>query len=84
MNTSRWVINTKATKHMTGIHEVFSDLNTGVWGTVRFDDCSVVRIEGCGTVIFNTFLGIYFIPKLKTNILSIGQLDEIGYKIFIK
>jgi hypothetical protein len=26
---------------------------------------------------------VYFIPRLLTNILSIGQLDEVGYKIDI-
>jgi hypothetical protein len=42
-------------------------------------------IEGCGTIIFNskscehcTFTGIYYIARLKTNILSVGQLDELG------
>jgi hypothetical protein len=51
----------------------------------------MVRIEGYRAIIFSTksgehhaFTSIYFIPKLKTNILSIGQLDEIGYEILIK
>jgi hypothetical protein len=30
-----------------------------------------------------SFDGVYFIPCLTTNIVSIGQLDEIGYKIDI-
>jgi hypothetical protein len=30
-----------------------------------------------------SFNGVYFIPRLTTNIMSIGQLDEIGYKIDI-
>jgi hypothetical protein len=30
-----------------------------------------------------SFSGIYFIAKLKTNILNIVQLDEIGYEIHI-
>jgi hypothetical protein len=29
------------------------------------------------------FDGVYFIPRLMTNIMSVGQLDEIGYKIDI-
>jgi hypothetical protein len=30
-----------------------------------------------------SFDGVYFIPRLTTNIVSINQLDEIGYKIDI-
>jgi hypothetical protein len=51
---------------------------------------AVVRIEGCGTVIFSSrsgehrvFTRVYFILKLKTNILSVGQFDEIRFKILI-
>jgi hypothetical protein len=60
-----------------------------VCSTVRFGDGSVVRIEGCDTVIFSYkssehhSSNIYYIPKLKTNILSVGQLDECGYEVSI-
>jgi hypothetical protein len=30
-----------------------------------------------------SYNGVYFIPRLTTNIVSVGQLDEIGYKINI-
>jgi hypothetical protein len=50
----------------------------------------VIRIEGCSTVIFNcrndehpTFTGIYYILKLKANIISVGELDEVGYDVHI-
>jgi hypothetical protein len=75
---------------LTGAHSAFSELDADVCGTVKIDDGSMVRIEGCGTVIFGgiseehrVFTRVYFIPKLKTNILSIGQLDEIGFQILI-
>jgi hypothetical protein len=49
-----------------------------------------VRIEGHGTIMFVckndeswSFDRVYFIPRLTTNIVSVGQLDEIGYKIDI-
>jgi hypothetical protein len=61
-----------------------------VLGTMRFNDDSVARIEGRGTVVFvckndesRSFDEVYFIPHLTTNIVSIGQLNEIGYKIDI-
>jgi hypothetical protein len=41
-----------ASNHMTGIKEAFVDLDTGVIGTVRFGNSSVVQIKGCGTILF--------------------------------
>jgi hypothetical protein len=37
---------------MTGIKEVFSDLDTDIIDTVRFTDGFVVQIEGYGTILF--------------------------------
>jgi hypothetical protein len=61
-----------------------------VLSTVCFSDDSVVWIEGRGTIMFvckigesRSLDGVYFIPWLMTNIVSVGQLDEIGYKINI-
>lgn len=86
-STTRWVVDTGATNHMSGASAAFSDLDTGVCGTVKFGDGSIVRIEGCGTVLFcckngehKAFTSVYYIPKLKTNIISVGQLDEIGFQ----
>jgi hypothetical protein len=80
----------QATNHMFGCWVVFMKIDTAVLGTVHFGDDSVARIEGHKTVVFmckngesRSFNGVYFIPRLTTNIMSIGQLDEIGYKIDI-
>jgi hypothetical protein len=54
-------------------------------------DGSVVQIEGLGTILFNSksgehraFTDVYFIPILTMNIISVGQLDEIGYQTLIE
>ena len=87
----RWVLDTGATNHMTGSRHVFSELDSGVTGTVKFGDGSVVNIEGKGTVLFalrsgehRRLDGVYFIPRLTTNIVSLGQMDENGFKISIE
>jgi hypothetical protein len=84
-DSHQWVLNTRATNHMTGCRSTFSDLDHNVHKTFRFGDGSVVQIEGLGMVLFNckngehhAFVGIYNILKLNTNIISMGQLDEIG------
>jgi hypothetical protein len=82
----RWVLDTGATNHMTGCQSAFSDLDQNIHGTVRFRDGSVVQIKGMGTILFqckngehHAFVGVYFIPRLTTNIISVGQLDEGGF-----
>jgi hypothetical protein len=37
----------------------------------------------CNNGEFQSFDGVYFIPRLTTNIVSVSQLDKIGYKIDI-
>ena len=47
-----WYLDTGASNHMTGNREAFSELDTGVVGTVKFGDNSGVDIQGRGTVVF--------------------------------
>jgi hypothetical protein len=83
-------MDTGATNYMSGSRAAFIKLNTYVQGTVRFGDDSMARIEGREKVEFvckndekQTFEGVYYIPQLMTNIVSVGQLDEDGYKVLI-
>jgi hypothetical protein len=75
---------------MTGSRAAFVDLDTCMRGTVRFSNDSTAEIEGHGRVEFicknderQSFGGVYFIPQLTTNIVSVGQLDEDGYQVII-
>jgi hypothetical protein len=52
---------------------------------VKFGVGSLVEIHGHGAILFvdNNFepralTSAYYIPKLRTNIVSMGQLDEVG------
>ena len=76
---------------MTGVRSAFAELNPAMCGTVRFGDGSVVNIEGRGTVLFacksgehRALTGVYYIPLLTANIISIGQLDDAGSKVDIE
>jgi hypothetical protein len=76
--------------HMFGCRAAFMKIDTTVLGTVRFADDSVAWIEGRGTIVFmcknneyQSFDGVYFIPRLTTNIVSVSQLNKIGSKIDI-
>jgi hypothetical protein len=86
-----WYLDTGATNHMTGHGNVFSELDRAVQGTVKFRDSSVVNICGKGTIIFSgrhdehkVLTGVYWIPRLKNSIISVGQMDEGGMHVLIK
>ena len=77
--STRWILDTGATNHMTGARSAFSELDAGVHGTVKFGDGSIVDIEGHGTVVFKrksgehqALAGVYHIPRLTANIISLG------------
>ena len=70
---------------MTGARSAFSKIDLGIRGTVKFGDGSDVEIKGHDTILFvskggehRKLTGVYFIPRLKANLVSLGQLDEAG------
>ncbi|KAJ4740894.1 Transposon Ty1-H Gag-Pol polyprotein [Rhynchospora pubera] len=86
-----WYLDSGATNHMTGCKENFTELDTSVAGTVKFGDGSMVSIYGRGTVLLQGRMGehkaltdVYYIPKLTSNIISLGQLEEQGCRIMLE
>nr|GEZ07918.1 ribonuclease H-like domain, reverse transcriptase, RNA-dependent DNA polymerase [Tanacetum cinerariifolium] len=61
-----------------------------VTGRIRFGDGSYVQIKGKSSILLGCknneqkiVSDIYYIPNLKSNIISLGQLTEIGCKIIM-
>ncbi|KAG6780314.1 hypothetical protein POTOM_013168 [Populus tomentosa] len=86
-----WYLDTGASNHMTGCIEKFAEIDTTITGSVKFGDGSTVKIQGRGSVLLEDFTGehriltnVYYIPMLKSNIISLGQLDENGCKVVIE
>jgi hypothetical protein len=76
---------------MTGCRATFSELDEKHTGSVRFGDGSRVQIQGRGTVLFRCKNGehraltdVYYIPELRSSIVSLGQLDEHGAEVLIR
>jgi hypothetical protein len=87
----RWYLDSGASNHMTGNEHLLSMIDYSVRGMVRFGDGSHVEITGRGAVLFTCRNGehhvlsdVYLIPRLRTSIVSLGQLDEIAYKTVIE
>jgi hypothetical protein len=87
----KWYLDTGASNHMTGNADIFSDYTRDVVGSVRFGDGSLVEIAGRGSILFESKDGghrtvhdVYHIPRLRSSILNVGQLDENGSRIDIE
>ena len=89
-NEGTWVLDTGATNHMTGCRSSLASLDESVRGSVRFGDGSRVEICGIGAVTITgknqdhkVLSEVYYIPSLKCNIVSLGQLEEGGCRVEI-
>ncbi|GKV01270.1 hypothetical protein SLEP1_g13835 [Rubroshorea leprosula] len=90
-DTRAWYLDTGAANHMSGNKELFSTLNEAVKGNIIFGDDTKIPIKGKGDVLIRSKNGshllitqVYYVPTLKSNILSLGQLLEMGYDIHLK
>nr|GEZ85409.1 zinc finger, CCHC-type [Tanacetum cinerariifolium] len=76
---------------MTGVREHFKELDEKVTGKVRFGDGSYIQIKGKCSILIECddekqriISHVYYIPDLKTNLLSLGQFTEIGCKVVME
>lgn len=86
-----WYLNTSTSNHMIGCKDTFADLDSSVKGLVRFGDGFVGDIQGHSTILFQTktnehkvLTDIYYIPRLRGNVVGLGQLDEHDCKIVLE
>ena len=83
VETSIWYLDSGASNHMTGDQTKFKELDEKLIRNVKFGDGSIVPIESKGFILFQCKNGdqclltkVYYIPSLKSNIISLGQITE--------
>ncbi|KAJ4700583.1 Retrovirus-related Pol polyprotein from transposon TNT 1-94 [Melia azedarach] len=76
---------------MCGKRSMFVELDESTNGNVSFGDDSKIAVKGRGNILIqlkdgrHQFIGnVYYVPNMKSNILSLGQLLEKGYDIHMK
>lgn len=86
-----WYLDNGASNHMSGDRSYFTTLDETITGKVKFDDDSRIDIKGKGSISFvfkngvkKVMSNVYFIPALKSNIISLGQATEAGCEVRMK
>jgi len=86
-----WYVDTGCSNHMCGCKSSFSYLDEDFHSVVSFGDCSTVNAirKGDNEIrtkngFIETISDFLYVPDLKSNLLSAGQLQEKGYVITIQ
>ncbi|BBH01653.1 hypothetical protein Prudu_011986, partial [Prunus dulcis] len=85
IKTNEWYIDSGCSNHMTGNLELLVDVRTNVAGRVQMPTGALVSVAGIGSLSIDTAKGrkyireVMYLPGLKENLLSVGQMDEHGY-----
>lgn len=76
---------------MSGKRKYFKTIDETVTGKVRFGDDSRINIKGKGSILFinqdgskKLLADVYYIPDLKSIIISLGQATESGCEVRMK
>lgn len=85
-----WFLDSGCSNHMCGKQELFSSLDEGFRKSIKLGNNSKLDVMGKGTIrmhvgaIVQVISEVFYVPALKNNLLSIGQLQEKGLAILIR
>jgi len=86
-----WFLDSGCSNHMTGNKDLFSSIDTSIQYEVKLGNDCKVTVSGKGVVPVYTknnekmnMYDVYFVPGLRCNLISVGQLLEKGYQVYFK
>jgi hypothetical protein len=84
-----WFLDSGASSHVTGHKPLLTNIHTSSIPSIRTAGGQIMPVEGQGTISTTTQSGkiksvhnILYVPGVKTNLLSVGKLTDLGYKVF--
>lgn len=88
VNSESWYLDTGCNNHMTGHKDWLIDFDSRVKSKVKFADNNTITAEGIGKIVIKRKNGepayvtdVLYVPSMKTNLLSLGQLLEKGFSM---
>jgi len=82
-----WLLDSGCNNHMTGNKDLFSSLNIFITSQNKFGDDYQKKVVGKGIIYVLTkqdekkdIYDVYYVPGLIHNLMSVGRMDEHGYK----
>lgn len=88
--SNKWYLDSGCSNHMCGNKTLFSELDESYRDTVKLGNNTKIIVMGRGDIKLKirdhtvTISGVFYVPELKSNLLSIGQLQEKEFAIIIQ
>ena len=85
-----WFLDSGCSNHMCGTREWFVEFENDFSQSVKLGDDRRMMVEGRGSLrleingIITVITSVYYVPGLKNNLFSVGQLQEKGLRIIIE
>nr|GEV71615.1 hypothetical protein [Tanacetum cinerariifolium] len=85
-----WYLDSGACHHMSRQRNLFTELTKVIQGYVSFGDASKIEVKGRRNIRFlyagkeRAIEDVYYVPAMKSNILSLGQLMKKGFLVLMK
>ncbi|CAL9003641.1 unnamed protein product [Prunus brigantina] len=85
-----WFLDSGCSNHMCGKRNMFFDLDSSFRESVKLGNDSSITVQGKGKIrievngFVHVITEVFYVPDLKNNLLSIGQLQEKGLAVLIQ
>lgn len=85
-----WFIDLACSNHMCSDQAIFSELDERFWHMVKLGNNTRMNVTGKENMklllnrVNHVVSEVYYVPKLRNNLLSIGQLQEKGLAMLIQ
>ena len=85
-----WYLDSGCSNHMCGDKSLFYEMDSSFTESVKLGNDSKLGVQGKGRIRFEvkdilfTIPEVFYVPELKNNLLSLGQLQEKNMTVLIK